>query len=331
MAQKTSLARMVLVLTMVGIISGIVLGLCTGDGAENATVGTLSTETVRPGAVRTGTTAGGTTPPPGQPGDVEITDETHPLGRKADEPLPWEGNPELAALRKQYGAAFTMGAFQTTLPDPLFGEEENIAQAARHLAGAVIESGAIFSLDRQLGPRTRARGYTIGPMYQGNQILPTVGGGICKIASTLYNVIVLADLPVVERHPHTMLVPYVPPGQDATISRGTKDLKFRNPHPLPLVIWSQSINRTLFIAVYGPVPAPPVRWSHQIFSRVPPPSVRVRNGSLPNGSTRTVQEGYDSMGVRSWVLVSYPDGRNIRKNMSVDYYQAMPRIIEINP
>ncbi len=331
MAQNASLARIAFVVAVVGILSGIAIALGTGDGTEGTILGIRRTNAVSPGTALAETVAADSITPTGQSGDIEITDETHPLGRKADEPLPWEGNEELAALRKRCGAAFTMGAFQTTLPDPLFGEEENIAQAAKHLAGAVIESGAVFSLDRQLGPRTRARGYTMGPMYLGNQILPTVGGGICKIASTLYNVIVLADLPVIERHPHTMLVPYVPPGQDATISRGTKDLKFGNPHPLPLVIWSQSLNRTLYIAIYGPVPAPPVKWSHQIFSRVAPPTVRVRNWSLPKGSSRMVQGGYDSMGVRSWVVVSYPDGRNIRKNMSVDYYQAMPRIIEISP
>jgi len=331
LVRKTSLARMAVAGVLVAVCFGFVLGRYTRNGAKTLTARTVSVGTMPAETVPAGTIPAGSNQPPLPQDAVEITDDTHPLGRRASGPLPWEGNQELQALRARCGAAFTMGAFQTTLPDPLFGEEENIAQAARHLAGAVIESGAIFSLDRQLGPRTKARGYTVGPMYQGNQILPTVGGGICKIASTLYNVVVLADLPVIERHPHTMLVPYVPPGQDATISRDTKDLKFRNPHPLPLVIWSQSLNRTLYIAIYGPVPAPPIRWGHQIFNRVAPPLVRVRNWGLPKGASRTVQDGYDGMDVRSWVVVAYPDGRNIRKNMSVDYYQAMPRVIEINP
>ena len=37
-----------------------------------------------------------------------------------------------------------------------------------------------------------------------------------------YNVAVLSNLKIIERHNHSMPVPYVPYGQDATVAYGSK-------------------------------------------------------------------------------------------------------------
>ena len=62
--------------------------------------------------------------------------------------------------------------------------------------------------------------------YKGMLDIP--GGGICQISSTLYNAVLIANLEVTERHPHSHRVYYVPQDKDATIFYGTYDLKFIN-------------------------------------------------------------------------------------------------------
>lgn len=54
------------------------------------------------------------------------------------------------------------------------------------------------------------------------------GGGICQISSTLYNSVLMANLEVTERHPHSRRVYYVPQDKDATIYYGSLDFKFIN-------------------------------------------------------------------------------------------------------
>jgi hypothetical protein len=109
--------------------------------------------------------------------------------------VPWENDTDFIKAQEKSGAYVMLAAYCTVLPDPGPGEEENVHIGAKMLAGTVIEPGKIFSQNRNIGPYTKARGYREGPTYVGSRIITTIGGGVCKIATTLYNVaiITLAD------------------------------------------------------------------------------------------------------------------------------------------
>jgi hypothetical protein len=133
------------------------------------------------------------------------------------EPLPWGNDEGFIKSIEEVGANVIMAKFKATLDDPLPGEMYNVSHAADRLAGTVIAPGKTFSQNRTLGPYTVGNGYKSGPIYQGTRIGTASGGGVCKIATLLYNIAVLSNLPVLERTNHSMTVPYVPPGQDGYI------------------------------------------------------------------------------------------------------------------
>jgi hypothetical protein len=268
-------------------------------------------------------------PPPEHPSPDLC--ESHPFGYRARAPLPWWYELRLESLRQKHGANVLMAAFQTALPDPILAEEYNFSLAADYLAGAVVMPGEVFSLNKHLGPRTVAKGYKEEPMYSGGRVVPAIGGGVCKIATTLYSVIVLCNLQIVERHPHSMQVPYVSPGQDATICYGSLDFRFRNTTQGPIVVWSDTVGNTLFIAVYGPSAPPKVTWHHQILSRQELWEVTRVNSSLPKGSRSLVMQGYEGPAVRIWLDIEHTDGRAERRDLGVDRYQALPTVVEVNP
>jgi len=105
----------------------------------------------------------------------------------------------------------------------------NIALAARIVDGAVVRPGAVFSLNATLGPRTTNRGFDYAPVIAADNVLRQgVGGGICQYATTLFNAVFFAGLPVVERHAHSLYISHYPIGRDATVSWGSADFRFRN-------------------------------------------------------------------------------------------------------
>ena len=105
----------------------------------------------------------------------------------------------------------------------------NIALAARIVDGAVVHPGAVFSLNATLGPRTTNRGFDYAPVIAADNVLRQgVGGGICQYATTLFNAVFFAGLPVVERHAHSLYISHYPIGRDATVSWGSADFRFRN-------------------------------------------------------------------------------------------------------
>ncbi len=253
----------------------------------------------------------------------------HPYGNPAKKgPMPWEFSESLQDIQKKYGTYTRLAAFKAELPDPLPGEHYNIAHAADLLRGTVVKPGQIFSMNNNIGPYTRGKGFKPGPTYKGDRLVETIGGGVCKIASLLYNVSILADLDIVERWSHSMQVPYVPPGQDATVVFGAKDFKFKNNRENPILIWADTEEDTLYMAAYGSGLSPEVKWYHQILKRTKYRTIFHGSKDLQPGEERTIIPGSDGLKVKSWIEIKYPDKDPERKNLGIDYYKPMNRVVE---
>ncbi len=242
--------------------------------------------------------------------------------------LPWEKDEDFQRLLLANGSPSLMAAYQTVLKDPMPGEEYNVHLAAKMLAGTIIKPNQIFSQNNTVGPYVESKGFRKGPTYIGSKLTTTIGGGVCKIASTLYNVSILSNMEIVERHQHSMPVPYVPYGQDATVSYGAKDFKFRNINPEPIMIWAQGIDNVLYIAFYGKTSPPIVDWHHEILGSIKAPKEYISNNNLEKGTERVVLEGMDGVTVRSWITIKSSDGTEIVKKLGISDYKPMAFIIE---
>lgn len=242
--------------------------------------------------------------------------------------FPWDKDPNFLQARLNEQTSVLMAGYRTVLSDPLPGEEYNVHLAARLLAGTVVKPGNIFSQNAAIGPYSQSKGFREGPTYVGTQLFKTTGGGVCKMASTLYNAAVLSDLPVVERHAHSMPVPYVPYGQDATVSYGAKDLKFFNNTPDPILIWAAGVGNELYVGFYGRAKPPQVEWHHQLVSRERASTIYRPNYSLPRGTDKVISTGMDGALVRSWVTIMESGGQTQNKQLGNSYYHPLPHIVE---
>ena len=137
----------------------------------------------------------------------------------------------------------------------VWGSEErlhNVTLAARRLDNCLVMPGELFSFNEVVGPRTAAEGYKPAPVLVGEGTAMDAGGGVCQVASTLFNAVLAARLEVVERHPHSRPVEYVPRGRDATVVYGLLDFKFRNNTDEAIIIRSQVWGRNLTIRILAP-------------------------------------------------------------------------------
>ena len=158
----------------------------------------------------------------------------------------------------------------------------------------------------------------------------TEGGGVCKIATTLYNLAVLSNLEIVERHNHSMPINYVPYGQDATVAYGVKDLRFKNTTDGNILIWSEMIGNKLYIAFYGNSHTPEVVWNHEKNNIVAPSTKYIKNEDLKEGERKVVLKGMPGALVKSTVKIIYSDDHYTIKNMGVSKYSPLPRLIQVN-
>ena len=113
----------------------------------------------------------------------------------------------------------------------------NIKIASAAINGTVIMPGETFSFNQVVGRRTYDKGYKDAPVFVGgNKVENGVGGGICQVASTMFNTALYANVQITERSQHSMRVGYVPLGRDAAISWGSQDFCWKNNTNFPIKI-----------------------------------------------------------------------------------------------
>ncbi len=253
---------------------------------------------------------------------------TAPSGSAPRGPETWRPNPAaFAAVLDRTGATVEMSRYTTNFNHASPSQAANIALTARKLTGRVVAPGAVFSYLAATGPYTEAGGYGWGRMFVGDRIVPTIAGGVCQGASTLYNVVLLANLPVVERHKHGLLVPYLPPGRDATVTEsGGLDFRFRNNTGGPLVLWGQAVDRELTLAIFGTKMPPPVTIYTEVLSRTPFRTEYIDDPKLPAGQSEVVAPGQDGATSQTWLEIRTPSG-TVRRDLGRDSYRSSPRIV----
>ena len=244
--------------------------------------------------------------------------------------FPWRNDADFLKAKEKYNTPILIAGFCAVLKNPLPGEEYNVALAAKSINGKVIKPSNVFFQNSSIGPYISKRGFKKGASYIGDNIVMTEGGGVCKIATTLYNLVVLSNLEIIERHNHSMPINYVPYGQDATVAYGVKDFRFKNTTKGNILIWSRLIGNRLYMAFYGIENSPIVSWNHEIKDIVEPPVKYIKNENLKKGEMKTVIEGLKGATVKSSAIIQYEDGSMKIKNLGVSRYLPLPQLIETN-
>lgn len=223
------------------------------------------------------------------------------------------------------GQWIKIGSFSTWFNQNEQGRCENIALASSLIDGVTVQPYGEFSFNQTVGRRTAQAGYKGAKIIQNGEYVIGVGGGVCQVSTTLYNVALLSGLTVTEFHAHSLAVSYVSPSRDAMVS-SSSDFRLYNPYPYPVRIRIKAKNGDLIATVYG-LNASEKRTEYKIFSRVveeiPPPEAEEREGEkeeiLRKGKNGIKSEAY---------LERYEKGALVsRKLLRKDVYLPVREII----
>lgn len=229
------------------------------------------------------------------------------------------GQPTLAA---DDAFSHIWGGFSTSLQLRSDQQRHNTATAARDLNQVIIAPGSTFSFNERVGARDTGKGYRAAPIITASGLLKDIpGGGICQLASTIYNAGLLAGMQVVERHPHSRTVGHVPPGRDATIASWRKDLKLKNPFPHPLQLRIVLNQNRLTTSLYAPVEKPFSTAITVNRTRLAPDTVVLNsNGATPQ------QTGASGFSTETRRIIK--ENKQVRDELiSRDIYPAPSRIV----
>jgi vancomycin resistance protein YoaR len=214
-------------------------------------------------------------------------------------------------------------AFAGAIPE----KAHNIQLAASRLNGVVVPPGGTFSFNKEVGPTTLEAGFqwgfglTTGGQSGGVHTVPSVAGGICQVATTLFQPVFWAGYQLEERYWHLYWIPSYTSrglvGLDATVdSDAGLDLKWINPTDHPVLIQASTDAEHVTFRLYGQKPLWNVRVDEPLISnRVtadPTPEVQPEP-SLPWGRVLAVESARDGFDVVLDRHVEPKDGHQPRE------------------
>ena len=104
------------------------------------------------------------------------------------------------------------GEFTTSFPYAEY-RNINIGRAAELINNTLLKPGETFSLNRIVGERTAANGFTEGYVIKGG-IEKDLGGGVSQSATTTFNAMFFAGLKDIQHRPHTLYINRYPAGRE---------------------------------------------------------------------------------------------------------------------
>ena len=228
-----------------------------------------------------------------------------------------------------------LGTFTTDFSSSGAARSTNLTVGAAKINGHVLMPGETLSGYECLQPFTTANGYRTAAAYENGQVVDSVGGGVCQIATTLYNMALKAELEITQRQNHSMIVTYVKPSQDAAIAGTYKDIKFTNNYSTPIYVEGYTEGRKLTFTVYGKETRPGNRRveyvSETLGSTSPGEPQQIVDNSLAPGARVKVQSSHTGLRSRLWKVVYVDDVETERTLLHTDTYNASKAIYRVGP
>ncbi|MCK5017193.1 MAG: VanW family protein, partial [Candidatus Peribacteraceae bacterium] len=133
-----------------------------------------------------------------------------------------------------------------------YNRMHNIAVGLNKFNGTLIQSGAVFSFNKILGPVSASSGYKQELVIKGDKTLPDYGGGLCQVSTTAYRGMWEYGFPILQRTNHSYSVRYYyPQGTDATIYPPYKDVKFLNDTGAAILLQTYTGEDKAYFIYYG--------------------------------------------------------------------------------
>ena len=226
-----------------------------------------------------------------------------------------------------------LGEYKTNFNPGETDRTANLRVGVSYLDGVLLMPGDSYSFFDYLYPITAAKGYRKATTYQGGRYVDSLGGGICQISTTCYNAVLLAELEVVERSPHTMTVSYVKPGLDSGQAWSSgRNLVFKNDTDYPVYIEAYASSRgVLYVGLWGKETRPANR-KVEYYSKYSEEWVYGGQESItydpsrPYGSYERTQNEYPKVSAMAYKRVIV-DGKVVSDEPlydAYDHYRATP-------
>ncbi len=208
----------------------------------------------------------------------------------------------------------------------------NIKLLADILTNTVVAPGETFSLNDTAGECNAEKGFQEAGTIINGRVESEIGGGICQVATTVYDAAFFAGYPIDERHNHSNYVSTYEDGMDAAIAYPYFDLKFTNDTNNYMIILVDYDDYSVTCSLWGIDPGYTVEYEMTSWEEGDEYTTeREYDETLDPGTEVVVSSGLNghSVTIMRWVYSS--DGSLIREESIVSNYSARTQVVSYGP
>ncbi len=262
-----------------------------------------------------------TRPAPGQPVEAFVASDNAPASASFDEAL----SLGLVSEISSYTTNYTSGAGTEN-------RNHNIHLVSDLLTNSIVKPGESWSFNGTAGDCNAERGFLGAGAILDGEYVDAVGGGICQVATTVFNSVYDAGFPVTSRRNHSLYIASYPAGRDAAVSWPDLDLVWKNDSATDVLVRTSYTDSSITVSLYGIDPDYQVSTSTGEWVEGEKHSTKTQvDQTMTPGSSYVKTAGTDGKSITVIRKVTAPDGTVLHEDVFQSTYDPVNEVVVAGP
>ena len=209
---------------------------------------------------------------------------------------------------------------------------KNIRLLCKLIDGSLVAPGETWSFNDTTGERTADKGFETAPVIINGKHEDQLGGGICQVATCVFNAACYSGLGIVTRTNHDFYISsYDDEGfADATVSWDVPDLEWLNDTDNYILLTADASGDDVVVSLWGTDDGRTVECDRGEWKKgAKYKTIKENDDTLAKGTTQVVQQGVDGRSIQIRYLVTSKDGEVLHDIKFNSVYVAQNEIIKV--
>ena len=208
----------------------------------------------------------------------------------------------------------------------------NIELVSQLLNNSVATSGGTWSYNDTTGNCDESKGFLGAGAIVAGEYVDSVGGGICQVATTVFNAVYESGLPVAERHNHSLYISSYPQGRDAAVSYPELDFRWQNDTSNDVLLKVTTQSGSVTATLYGVDPNYTVETETGNWQEGATYSTTTKvDESLSPGYSYVKTRGSDGRSCTVTRTVKSSSGETVREDVFSSVYDPVDEVVVTGP
>ena len=230
---------------------------------------------------------------------------------------------------KSFGLITEVSSFTTQYSSGNEARVNNIHTAADLLSNSIAKAnGGTWSFNDTAGEATPDKGYQSAGAIVGGEYSDAIGGGICQVATTVFNSVYCAGYPVEKRYNHSLYIESYPKGRDAAIAYPDLDLVWKNDTSSDVLLVMSYTSTSVTATLWGVNPGYQVSTEYGDWQKGQAYStVYKTDNTVASGTEYVETTGVDGSSITIVRTVKDHDGKILHQDSFTSNYAPKNKVI----